>query len=113
MITPSNLNLRWQQADEYSAKNNLPKWGCRVAWLVVSEGVPVARTACYRYNKASPARACYNNLIDLDIIRDDPTEGPVGIVYTKHPKWEEGDGPLLWLNAIAWAAAGNDVDPLL
>ena len=108
-MTPlETLQLRRHQADEYSRANHLERWGFLVAWLVLSENVAFARSVCSRYNLESPAWKCYQNLLNAGLIVEGP-EG--GIVYDEMPKWEEGEGPLRWIEAVAHVAAGGEPDP--
>lgn len=104
----TSLPIRRAEADEYSRPRNLDMWGMRVAWFVVREGVTWARRACAKYNKQSPAWRGYQNLLIAGLIVEGP-EG--GLVYDEMPKWENGDGPLLWLEAVAHVASGGDPAP--
>lgn len=104
------LPLRRLEADDYSRPRNLDRWGVRVAWFVVREGVPWTRRVCAKYNKQSTPWRYYQNLVQAGLI----VEGPDGgIVYNEIPKWEDGDGPLRWLEAMAHVAAGGRPDPEL
>lgn len=110
------MNARRNEADAYSEANNLPKWGVRVAWFVISEGTTFARSACCKYNKQSRAWRCYLNLLESGLIEEeksaqDGTKG--GIYYTPCEEWEVGDGPLKWFAAVAAVAEGQERHPLL
>jgi hypothetical protein len=104
----NRLRLRRAEADAYSRANNLDRWGVRVAWFITREGVDFARRFCMKFNMRSPARACYMNLLKAGLIVEGPKSG---LVYNKMPKWEKGDGPLLWLRAVAHVATGGKPDP--
>lgn len=104
----ATLSLRRAESDEYSRPRNLDLWGLRVAWFVVREGVEWSRRICAKYNKKSTAWKCYQNLLHAGLIVEGP-EG--GIVYDPMPKWEDGEGPLRWLEAVAHVAAGGEPDP--
>lgn len=104
------LRQRREEADAYSVTRNLDKWGFRVAWIALSEGARAARTLCARYNKQSPAWICYQNLIAAGLLVEKPEWG---IVYSDNAAWEEGDGPLRWLEALSVVAAGGARHPLL
>lgn len=104
------LQTRRAEADTYSKARGLDVWGVRVAWFVTSEGVTLGEKLCAKYNKHSAAWTCYQNLVNSGLI----VEGPAGGVrYTPHPEWEQGDGPLKWLEALAAVASGGEKHPLL
>ncbi len=107
-IDLSTLPLRRAEADEYSEPRNLNKWAFRVAWFVTREGVEWTRRVCSKHNKKSPARRCYQNLLKAGLIVEGP-EG--GLVYDEMPKWENGNGPIRWPEAVAPVAAGGEPDP--
>lgn len=111
MDVNETLRLRRAQADAYAAANNLDMWGTRVAWFALSEGVPTARRLCSKYNKSSQAWLAYSRLRDAGLFLDSGEE--IGIAYNPQRLWEEGDGPLLWLNALAQVGAGGERHPLL
>ena len=106
----ATLRMRREEADKYSVAHGLDYWGFRIAWFVTSEGVEFTRAVCSKYNKTSPAWKAYQLLVDAEIIVEGP-EG--GIVYNACPEWEDGEGPLRWIEALAKVAAGGERHPLL
>lgn len=106
MLDPTRLALRRQQADDYARNNDLDLWGARVVWYALSEGVDFARRACTKFNRQSPAWRSYCRLLDTGLIVN--TSEEQGIVYDAMPCWENGDGPLLWFNAVARVASGGE-----
>lgn len=102
------LALRRAESDAYSKTRNLDLWGLRVAWFLVREGVSWTRRVCAKYNKQSPAWRCYQNLIKAGLVVEGPNGG---LVYDEMPQWEDGDGPLRWLEAVAHVAAGGEPAP--
>lgn len=114
--TYARVMKRRDEADEFSKARNLPLWGVRVVWFVLSEGVEFARAAVAKCNKQHPARAAFQNLLDSGIVSDTliATDGSKGgVLYKSHPTWEDGDGPLLWVAAVAKFAEGGERHPLL
>lgn len=96
------LQLRRAQADAYAEAHNFDPWATRVAWWALTEGGNFAKKMVSKYgSKSAPAAVCFNNLVRLNVLRGDK------IAYSAIPEWENGEGPMAWLDHLIRAAEGT------
>lgn len=96
------LQLRRTEADAYAKAHNFDPWATRVAWWALTEGGNFARRTVSKYgSRSSAAGVCLHNLERFNLLRGDI------LAYTPSPEWEDGEGPMSWLDHLIRAAEGK------
>ena len=106
-IDPTVLNNRREQADAYAAANNKNNWASRIAWISLSEGIPMARKYATKYGTNHVVRKSYQNLVTAGVLIEPCEEYPDGgVFYDNSDEWDSDEGTARWMSTLVDIAAG-------